>query len=230
MKDVFASRTEAGRLLAHQLVRRKWTRPVVLALPRGGVPVALEVARTLHAPLDVLIVRRISGRDHPELAVAAVAEGAGDHPVLDLEAMELTRTYRAYVEARARAELGEIARRRAAYLGHRVPIALDGMTAIVVDDGLARGTTARAAVRAVRERKAASVVLAVPVASRAAVEAVLPDVDALVCLSQPAAFGAVGVHYAHFQQVSDEEVIAALSCGQGVRRSHVFASRVFTPT
>jgi len=211
MNDVFANRAEAGRLLARELLQRRWSDPVVLALPRGGVPVAVEVALALKAPLDLLLVRKIGARGNPELAVAAIAEGPGCEPVLDLEAMELTGTYRAYVDARARAELAEIARRRELYLKGRVPLALAGCTAILVDDGLATGTTARAALKAVRARHPAQVVLAVPVASRHAVAAVAPDVDALVCLAQPVPFSAVGVHYADFHQLSDEEVLAALA-------------------
>lgn len=211
MNDVFANRAEAGRQLARELLQRRWSDPVVLALPRGGVPVAVEVALALKAPLDLLLVRKIGARGNPELAVAAIAEGAGCDPVLDLEAMELTGTYRAYVDARARAELAEIARRRELYLKGRAPLALAGCTAIVVDDGLATGTTARAALKAVRARHPAQVVLAVPVASRHAAAAVAPDVDALVCLAQPAPFSAVGVHYADFHQLSDEEVLAALA-------------------
>jgi putative phosphoribosyl transferase len=124
--------------------------------------------------------------------------------------MELTGTYRAYVDARVPGELQEIARRRAVYLGSRRPLALGGCTAIVVDDGLATGTCARAALQAVRARRPLQVVLAVPVASRRAVAAVLPEVDTLVCLAQPTPFHAVGVHYADFHQLSDEEVLAAL--------------------
>ncbi|MEJ8837880.1 phosphoribosyltransferase [Ramlibacter sp. AN1133] len=210
MNDVFANRAEAGRLLARELLQHAWKRPVVLALPRGGVPVAVEVALALRAPLDLVLVRKIGARGNPELAVGAVAEGSAE-PVLDLDAMEMTGTYRAYVEARARAELDEIMRRRAVYLGGRAPLPLAGSTAIVVDDGLATGTTARAALRAVRARRPAQLVLAVPVGSRQGLADVAPEVDVLVCLSRPAVFSAVGLHYADFHQLTDDEVLAALA-------------------
>lgn len=220
MIDVFANRTEAGRLLGRELLQRQWKDPVVLALPRGGVPVAVEVALALHAPLDLVIVRKIGARGNPELAVAAIAEGAGQ-PVLDLASMEMTGTYRPYVEARACAELEEIARRRALYLGGHRPVSVTGRTAIVVDDGLATGTTARAALRALRDRRPSHLVLAVPVASREALAAVAPEVDETVCLAHPAFFSAVGVHYADFHQLTDDEVLAELA---RVRHGHASAN------
>ena len=211
MNDVFANRADAGRRLARELLQRKWRNPVVLGVPCGGVAVAVEVAHALRAPMDLVLVRKIGARGNPELAVGAIAEGAGCEPVLDLEAMEMTGTYRNYVEARARSELDEIARRRVLYLRGREPVPLAGCTAIIVDDGLATGTTARAVVKAVRARRPAQLVLAVPVASRQAVAALTPEVDLLVCLSQPAVFSAVGVHYGDFHQLCDEEVLAAVA-------------------
>lgn len=216
---MFANRTQAGRLLAKELLSRKYPDPVVLALPRGGVPVAVEVALALHAPLDLLIVRKIGAPGNRELAVAAIAEGA-DAPTIDRETLELTGTAQAYVDREAKAELQEIARRRAVYLHDRPALAVEGRTAIVVDDGLATGTTARAAVRALRTRKPARVVLAVPVAAPETVAALHPEVDELVCLVQPPFFRAVGLHYADFHQVGDEEVIAGLAEAElGVARA-----------
>lgn len=213
MNDVFANRRQAGRLLAQALLARDFADPIVLALPRGGVPVAVEVALALHAPLDLLIVRKIGAPGNRELAVAAIAEGAGA-PTIDRETLEMTATSQAWVDREAQAELQEIARRRALYLKDRPPLAVEGRTAIVVDDGLATGTTARAAVRALRERKPARVVLAVPVAAPDTVAALQPEVDELVCLAQPSFFMAVGVHYADFHQVADEEVIEELARAQ----------------
>jgi len=181
----------------------------VLALPRGGVPVAAEVARALEAPLDLLPVRKI-GAPHRELAVAAVVEGPQPGIVIDRETLDLTGTSEAYVERGAKEELREIARRRTAYLHDRPPLDVEGRTVIVVDDGIATGTTVRAALLALRRRGPRRLVLAVPVAPPEVVEALRADVDDLVCLAQPPYFQAVGVHYADFHQVSDDELISIL--------------------
>jgi putative phosphoribosyl transferase len=181
----------------------------VLALPRGGVPVAAEVARALEAPLDLLPVRKI-GAPHRELAVAAVVEGPQPGIVIDRETLDLTGTSEAYVERGAKEELREIARRRTAYLHDRPPLDVEGTTVIVVDDGIATGTTVRAALLALRRRGPRRLALAVPVAPPDVVEALRADVDDLVCLAQPPYFQAVGVHYADFHQVSDDEVISIL--------------------
>jgi putative phosphoribosyl transferase len=181
----------------------------VLALPRGGVPVAAEVARALEAPLDLLLVRKI-GAPHRELAVAAVVEGPQPGIVIDRETLDLTGTSEAYVERGAKEVLREIARRRTAYLHDRPPLDVEGTTVIVVDDGIATGTTVRAALLALRRRGPRRLVLAVPVAPPEVVEALRADVDDLVCLAQPPYFQAVGVHYADFHQVSDDELISIL--------------------
>ncbi|MCW5657269.1 MAG: phosphoribosyltransferase [Burkholderiaceae bacterium] len=206
----FADRRDAGRRLAHAVLALKPVDPVVLALPRGGVPVAVEVAHALGAPLDLLLVRKIGAPDQRELAVAAIAEGPGGL-VLDEETMAITGTPQAYVEREAQRERAELARRRTAYLGGRAAMAVEGKTAVVVDDGIATGTTVRAALQALRARRPARVVLAVPVAPTRALLEIDPLVDDLVCLSEPPAFYAVGAHYDDFRQVSDDEVIAALA-------------------
>lgn len=214
MIDVFANRTEAGRLLATELLALKLIDPVVLALPRGGVPVAAEVAALLQAPLDLLLVRKIGAPAHRELAVAAIAEGQRK-PVIDRETLEMTGTSEAYVDREAKVELEEIARRRAMYLHGRAPVPVEGRTALVVDDGIATGTTMRAALQALRSRKPARLVLAVPVAPPEVVTALRAEVDDLVCLAQPPWFQAVGMHYADFHQVPDDEVIAILALAAG---------------
>lgn len=211
----YADRAEAGRELAAALALRRWERPVVLALPRGGVPVAVEVARALHAPLDLLIVRKIGAPGQPELAVAAVARLGEDRLpqlVTDAEMMRRTGAGRDWVEQGQQRELGEIARRRRQYLRGRAAVPLQGCTAIVVDDGLATGTTARAAVLALRHGVPAPtrIVLAVPVASAQAAAALAREVDELVCLWQPPLFHAVGAHYRDFRQVEDAQVAALL--------------------
>ena len=213
----FADRRDAGRRLAHALSAIKLTDPIVLALPRGGVPVAVEVARALGAPLDLLLVRKIGAPDQRELAVAAIAEGPGGL-VLDAETMAASGASQDYVEREADRERSELARRRAAYLGGRAPLAVEGKTAVVVDDGIATGTTVRAALQALRARRPARVVLAVPVAPTRALLEIGPLVDDLVCLSEPPGFYAVGAHYDDFRQVSDDEVIAALSTASPATR------------
>ena len=211
MSRGFADRTEAGRLLAQELVRLRLADPVVLALPRGGVPVAAEVAAALHAPLDLLLVRKIGDPGQPELAVAAVAEAPGGEIVIDPETLRLTGASVAYVERAAKEELREIARRRSAYLSDRAALPVEGRAAVLVDDGIATGTTVRAALQALRRRRPARLVLAVPVAPPDVVAALRAEVDDLVCLSQPPFFHAVGVHYDDFHQVGDEEVIRILA-------------------
>ncbi|NML18217.1 phosphoribosyltransferase [Azohydromonas caseinilytica] len=210
MRDVFANRTEAGRLLARALAALTLVDPVVLALPRGGVPVAAEVADALHAPLDLLLVRKIGAPGQRELAVAAIAEGPHNEPVIDRETLYFSGATMDYVERQAEVERLEIERRRAAYLRGRPPLPVEGKTAVLVDDGIATGTTVRAALRALRRRRPARLVLAVPVAPAEAVAALRGEVDDLVCLSQPAFFRAVGVPYVDFHQVEDDEVIGIL--------------------
>jgi len=215
--EAFIDRIEAGRLLAQRVVGLKLVDPVVLALPRGGVPVAAEVARALHAPLDLLMVRKIGAPDQRELAVAAVVDG--DHPelVIDEETLRLSGADRAYVDAEAKQELKEIERRRALYLRGRVPVPLAGKSVVLVDDGIATGTTVRAGLKALQRARAARLVLAVPVAPAETVALLRDEVDDLVCLSQPEFFHAVGVHYRDFHQVEDDEVIGLLDASHSGR-------------
>ena len=211
----FADRAEAGRLLALELVRQisslDLADPVVLALPRGGVPVAVEVARALKAPLDLLLVRKIGSPGNPELAVAAVSDGQNPQCVLDEPMMAATGADPAWVESRRAEALREIDRRRQRYLGARAPVPLAGRTVVLVDDGIATGTTARVAIQAARAGRAARVVLAVPVAAREALQVLAGLADHVVCLAQPVWFHAVGVHYRRFPQVGDDEVVALLA-------------------
>ncbi|HUN93422.1 MAG TPA: phosphoribosyltransferase family protein [Burkholderiaceae bacterium] len=206
----FADRAEAGRRLAERLLSRRFVDPVVLALPRGGVPVAAEIALRLNAPLDLLMVRKIGAPGEPELAVGAVADGAAPQIVVDEELARLLGVDRHDIEVQASRELAEIARRRAAYLAGRAAVALAGRTVILVDDGIATGSTVRAALQVLRRAAAERIVLAVPVAPREALARLRADVDEIVCLAQPDPFRAVGVHYADFHQVPDDEVVALL--------------------
>jgi len=219
---MFSDRAQAGRMLAREVVALGPRDPVVLALPRGGVPVAAEVARALHAPLDLLLVRKIGAPWHRELAVAAVAEGPQPEVFVDRETLVMTGASEDYVQREAREELREIARRRSVYLRGRPPLPVEGRTVVVVDDGIATGTTVRAALQALRRRKPARIVLAIPVAPPDTVAMLRDEVDDLVCLAEPADFHAVGVHYDDFHQVADDEVAGILDrfeAGTGARRA-----------
>jgi putative phosphoribosyl transferase len=208
----FADRAEAGRLLAERLAALQLPPPlVVLALPRGGVPVAAVVARALNAPLELLLVRKIGAPWNPELAVAAVVDGDPPQTVIDEQTLAASGAGPAYVQRELPAALREIARRRRLYLHDRAPRSLRGATAVVVDDGIATGTTARAALRGVRLQGAAQVVLAVPVAPAGTVAELAEEVDHLVCLAEPSPFGAVGRFYRDFHAVEDDEVLAAMA-------------------
>jgi putative phosphoribosyl transferase len=204
----FKDRHDAGRKLAVLLEPYRREQPVIVALPRGGVPVAAEVARALDAPLDVAVVRKIGAPQNSEYAIGAVAEG-GVHVLghrtgrsADLTTAELDALI-----ARAQHELGERLRR---YRGQRQPVALEGRTVIVVDDGLATGRSALAAVRSLRGRGAARVILAAPVASREAAGLLSEAADELVCVEIPSDLWAVGAWYVDFRATTDEEVARLL--------------------
>jgi putative phosphoribosyl transferase len=201
----FRDRTEAGRLLAQRL--RKYAGRddvVVLALPRGGVPVAYEVAKELGAPLGVFLVRKLGVPGHEELAMGAIASGGV--LVLDQGIVRRLGIDRAQLERAVAQELKELQRREEAYDGRRAPQQLEGRTVIVVDDGLATGSTMRAAALAVRELNPARVVVAVPVASRETCDDFRDVVDEVVCEATPRPFHAIGLWYEDFSQTSDDEV------------------------
>lgn len=204
----FVDRRDAGRQLAGRLKQLRGSGLVVLGLPRGGVPVAEEVARALGAPLDVCLVRKLGVPFQPEVAMGAIGEGGvrvfNDEVV---RAARVTSDELAAVEARERKVLEGRARR---YRGGREPVRVDGRTALVVDDGVATGATARAACLIARARGAARVVLAVPVAPRDCAARLGADADEFVCLHAPYDFYAVGQFYADFSQVDDDEVVACL--------------------
>ena len=204
----FRDRDEAGRLLADRLAAYTGPGAVVVALPRGGVPVAAAVADRLDAPLDVLVVAKLGLPGQEELALGALADGGA--LVLNpdvVAAAGLTPTRVAEVVEAGRVEL---ARRSRRYRGDRPPLVVAGGTVILVDDGLATGATMRVAVLALRAGSPARIVVAVPVAPRSTCEALRADVDEVVCLITPEPFGGVGAWYADFGQVSDETVGALL--------------------
>jgi putative phosphoribosyl transferase len=207
----FADRAEAGRQLAEHLQRFARTEPLVLALPRGGVPVAFEVARALGAELDVILVRKLGAPDHPEYGIGAVVDGDDPQLVLNEEALAIVRPSAEYIAAERQRALAEIERRRKVYLGARSPAPVKGRTVIVVDDGIATGGTARAALKALRKAGAGHIVLAVPVAPADTIETLAGDADEIVCLAAPRQFHAVGQHYDDFRQTSDEEVMRLLA-------------------
>lgn len=208
----FADRGEAGReLAASVLVRHRageLRSPYVLALPRGGVPVAAEVARALDAPLDVVVVRKIGAPFNRELGVGALAGEAP--PLFDTRALESLGLSADGLGDLVAAERAELRRREQVYRAGRPAPVLGGRTAVLVDDGLATGVTARAAVRAVRAMEPAAVVLAAPVCSREAAGTLRAEVDQLVTLHTPWPFHSVGQWYHDFTQVGDDEVVAVL--------------------
>jgi len=207
---MFRDRSDAGRQLAARLMSFRASDPVVLALPRGGVPVGAEIARALDAPLDIVLVRKIGVPFQPELALGAIVDGEEPELVVDTQLMAMLAIPESYVQEQRERQLQEIERRRRSYLEGRPPIAVAGRTVIVVDDGIATGSTMRAALRAIRRRQPARLVLAVPVAPPETIAALRGEVDEIVCLSTPEFFGAIGEFYADFRQLGDAEVIALL--------------------
>lgn len=183
---------------------------MVFALPRGGVPVAAPIAEMLGAPLDLVLARKIGAPFQPELAMGAVANGGSHVVVRNEDVIATAGVDEAQFDAACRRELEEIERRRRRYLGTRRPSEVAGRVAIVVDDGVATGATMRAALRAIRARQPAALVLAVPVAPPDTLDALKAEVDETVCLEVHAAFGAIGYFYADFHQLDDDEVIAIL--------------------
>jgi putative phosphoribosyl transferase len=206
----FADRTEAGRRLARKLARFKSQRPLVLALPRGGVPVGFEVARALDAPLDLILVRKIGAPYQPELALGAVVDGDQAETVINRDIVERFQISESYLEGASAQQLEEIERRRRLYGAGRPKVEVRDRTAIVVDDGIATGATMEAALRATRRAAPRRLVLAAPVAPPDTIERLRPLVDEIECLIVPGYMGAIGMFYADFRQVSDDEVTALL--------------------
>jgi putative phosphoribosyl transferase len=216
LRHRYRDRIEAGRLLASRLDRHALADPIVLALPRGGVPVATEVARALDAPLDVLIVRKLGFPGHRELAVGAIASGGARALNPEVAALVHPRE----LERIERRERAELERRERVYRGDRPLPALAGRTVILVDDGLATGATMRAAVAATRSRHPARIVVAVPVAPPDTVAVLRDEADEVVCPLSPEPFQAIGLWYDDFSQVEDDEVRELLEAAwRGERRA-----------
>ena len=206
----FDNRSEAGHKLAHALSSYKDQHPVIFALPRGGVPVAAEVAAALDAPLDLILVRKIGVPLRPELAMGALVDGGAPIIVRNEDVIRGADIDERQFKAVCDSELAEIERRRQRYLGSRERVNVAGRTTIVIDDGIATGATTRAALRATRLRNPKKLVLAVPVAPSESIVAMREEADAVVCLEDHEFFEAISFYYGDFRQVSDEEVIEML--------------------
>jgi len=207
----FRDRVDAGRKLAAALRKFEGEDVVVLALPRGGVPVAAEIATALDAPLDLILVRKIGVPDQPELAMGAVVDGAHPHVVRNEDVISLAGVSEEEFAATCRRELAEIERRRQKYLGHRARAEVAGRIAIVIDDGIATGATTRAALQAIRPHGPKRLVLAVPVAPTATLQELQDEAHEIVCLEDHESFGAIGFYYRNFRQVDDQEVTDILA-------------------
>jgi len=206
---IFRNRAEAGQRLASHLVKyANRDDVVVLGVPRGGVPIAFEVATALNLPLDIFVLRKLGVPGHEELAFGAI--GSGGVRVLDREIVKAVGLSDTVIEMVTQAERSELARREQIYRGGRPPLDVRGKTVILVDDGIATGSSLRAGVRALREMRPAAIVIAAPVAPQSAVNRLKHDVDDVICAAIPEKFYGVGQFYEDFSQVSDEEVIELL--------------------
>lgn len=206
----FADRTEAGRLLGRALSHYAGRDDVlVLALPRGGVPVAFEVIQAIHAPLDLMLVRKLGTPGQEELAMGAIASGGVR--ILNMDIVNSLGISERTIEEVAARERRELERRQRAYRGERPPPAVEGRCVILIDDGLATGATMRTAIKALRQQKPRRIVVAVPVAPVETVEMLRDEADEVVCLATPEPFFAIGRFYRDFPQTSDEEVKELLS-------------------
>lgn len=214
---LYADRREAGRALVAPLARWRGSDAVVLALPRGGVPVAAEVARALDLPLGLALVRKVGVPGQRELAVAALAGPEGETLVINDDVARAVGLSAARIAELAAPERAELARRRALWLGEHPPPDFAGRPVILIDDGLATGATMRAAIAWVRARGAREVVVAAPVGAPRTVEALRRLADAVICPHCPDFFRAVGLHYRDFRQIEDGEVRALLDAADAAR-------------
>jgi putative phosphoribosyl transferase len=219
----FKDRRDAGRQLAAALLYLKEADPIVLALPRGGVPVGYEIAAALHAPLDVLIVRKIGAPYHRELGLGAVAGGIQTERVINQNAIECVKPSDSYLEAETQRQIEEIERYRQLYRGDKAPPELGGRTVIVVDDGVATGGSIKAALKSLEHSGAKKLLFAVPVASNEALASLCDYADDGMCLLSPPMFRAVSLYYDDFRQTTEEEVIALLQ--QSAREQETCASK-----
>jgi putative phosphoribosyl transferase len=210
----FSDRADAGRQLAERLAALRLEEPLVYALPRGGVPVAVEVARRLGAPLDLVLVRKIGTPGNPEVALGAIVEGATSQPVINEKVRRISGASDAYLDAARTKELAELERRRKLYLGDRPRMEPAGRTVIVIDDGLATGASMKAALLALRRGGCARIVVALPVAPIQALDDLSDLADEVVCLHPARTFYGVGGFYRDFHQLSDAETVALLDAAE----------------
>lgn len=220
-RTLFRDRREAGRKLAMALGRYAAETPLILALPRGGVPVAYEVALALDAPLDLLLVRKIGAPGHEEYGIGAVIDGADPQLVLNEDVVRMLSPDPGYIRTEMQRQIEELERRRRAYMGDRPAPDLGGRTVVVIDDGIATGGTMRAALRGARKHGLAKLILGVPVAPKEVLASLREECDDIVCLASPDPFHAVGAWYADFTQTGDDEVKVLLAkAEQRFARSH----------
>lgn len=210
----FRDRQDAGRQLAAVLAPYEDSRPLILALPRGGVPVAFEIAKALRAPLDVLLVRKLGAPGHPELGIGAVVDGVSPQLVLNEAIVQGLVVDPGYIQGEEQRQLAEIERRRKLYRGDAPAAEIRDRTVIVVDDGIATGGTVKAALRGLKRGQPDHLILAVPVAPQESLNELALECDELVCLHAPEDFWAVGTHFADFSQTEDEEVIRLLAAAR----------------
>lgn len=201
---IFKDRVEAGQILARQLSKYADQNPLVLGLPRGGVPVAFEVAKALKAPLDVYIVRKLGVPGHEELAMGAIA--TGEVRVLNKPVVEDLQISEEEIESETRKEKEELKRREGLYRSGKAPLNVSKRTVLLIDDGIATGSTIKAAVAALKKQKAGRIVIGVPVAPVSTIEELKKEVDEVVCVSAPEFFYAISLWYDEFPQTSDEQV------------------------
>lgn len=208
-------RQHAGQELAEALLPLADEHPLILALPRGGVPVAFEVARSLKAQLDLVLVRKIGAPGNEELALGAVVDGAQPQWVVNQGLLRQIDPPESWFDEEMQRQLAELERRRRQYCGNRPAPVVAERLVIVVDDGIATGATVRAALKGLARAGARRLVLAIPVGPREVIEALREEVDEVVCLAMPEPFIGVGLHYANFDQTSDEQVIDLLQRAAG---------------
>lgn len=207
---MFIDRQDAGEQLAVALMQFKDDNPIILALPRGGVPIGRIVADALNAPLDVLLVRKISAPGQPELAIGAITSNGKPTLFIDKEIAPLVGANEEYIESQINRKLKEIAQRKQMYGNVRSNLSLKDRTVIVVDDGIATGSTAQVALQSLRTAKPKSLILATPLAPRETITKLQRYADEIICLVTPSPFYAIGSHYHNFDQVSDSEVVETL--------------------
>jgi putative phosphoribosyl transferase len=201
---IFKDRVEAGKILANKLSKYAAEDPLVLGLPRGGVPVAFEVAKALKAPLDVYIVRKLGVPGHEELAMGAIA--TGDVRVLNESVIGPLQISQEAIETETKREKKELKRRERVYRSGRSPLNLANRTVLLIDDGIATGSTIKAAIAALKKQKAAKIIVGVPVAPSSTIEELKNEVDDVICVSTPDFFIAISVWYDEFPQTTDEQV------------------------